>query len=77
MERRILEAVARADLAVCAILRGAAVLLALGAALVLAVLLVRAWTGPPVHERDITSEGPEGDWTPAWHEWEEEENDVG
>lgn len=39
--------------------------------------LARAGPDPDVIDYDVTSEGPEGDYTPAFYEWEDEDNDMG
>ena len=73
-ERQLQEAVARADLTVCALLRWVVAVAILAAVLLLALLAVRhfARAEPPRIDRcDVTSEGPEG-YTPAWYEWEDE-----
>lgn len=75
MERRILEAVARADLILSAVLRALPVVAALTALLILAVIVARARLPDPYqvdYDRpgvDITSEGPEG-YTSEYYKWE-------
>lgn len=57
----------------------AVVILLLAAVMLMALLALRhlARAEPPRIDRcDVTSEGPEG-YTPAWYEWEEEDNDMG
>lgn len=71
--RDVIEAVARADRWICSALRLLPVVAALSVVLLLAVLAVLVWgrydpnwidyDAPGV---DITSEGPDGDWTEAW-----------
>lgn len=75
MERRIMEAVARADLFICEALRRLPVVLALCGVLLLAVLAARhfARADPPLIDYDkpgvdITSEGPVA-YTERWYEW--------
>ena len=71
----IREAVARADLVICTITRWAAAAALLAALLLACLLAARALTRtePPRTDRcDITSEGPKGDWTKAWDEWEDD-----
>lgn len=71
-------AVARADLIVCAVLRWLAVLVPL--AVVFALALIVAWRFRPdpyavnydAQGVDVTSEGPDGDWTDAYYEWGDE-----
>ena len=66
-ERGIQEAVARADVIICAVLRRLPLVAALTLALLLAVLAARGKPPPDAH--DITSEGPEGDYTDEWYRW--------
>lgn len=75
MERKIIEAVARADLLICGLLRRLPTVIALAVVLLLAVLAVRhlARADPPLidYDRpgvDITSEGPEA-YTDQWYKW--------
>jgi len=72
MTRRIIEAVARADLILCFVGRVAFVVALLSLALLLVALSVRG-ADPDLIDydkpgTDITSEGPEG-YTRAWFEW--------
>lgn len=79
MTRQIQAAVARADMTLCTLVRWAVAAAILAAVLLLALLAVRhlARAEPPRVDRcDVTSEGPEG-YTPAFYEWEEEDNDMG
>ena len=73
--RRILEAVARADLIVCAAVR-VAVVVGLSLLLILLMWRVREWAmpraAPEVIPYDVTSEGPEG-YTKEWEKWRTEE----
>ena len=75
MERRILEAVARADLILSAVLRALPAVAALTALLILAVIVARARLPDPYqvdYDRpgvDVTSEGPEG-YTSEYYKWE-------
>ena len=75
MERRIIEAVARADVWLCGLRRRLPAAIALAVALLLAALVVRrlARADPPLidYDRpgvDITSEGPEA-YTDRWYQW--------
>ena len=76
MERRILEAVARADLIVCEALRVLAAIAAFAVVLLIVLLLIHCLArGDPCYiPYDVTSEGPDGDYTAAWYEWKEEEH---
>lgn len=74
-ERGIQIAVARADIIICTALRWLAILVPLAAVLLLAVLAARKLAGQEVqwidYDRpgvDITSEGPEEDFTKAWRD---------
>lgn len=73
VERSIQAAVARADLIICHGLRALAVV-ALGAVLLLLVLLVRSRLPDPYEidydapGADVTSEGPEG-YTAEYYKW--------
>ena len=72
MTRRIIEAVARADLILCFVGRVVFVIALLSLALLLVVLAVHG-ADPDLIDydkpgTDITSEGPEG-YTKAWSEW--------
>lgn len=74
-ERGIQIAVARADIIICTALRWLAILVPLTIVLLLAVLAARKLTGQEVrwidYDRpgvDITSEGPEEDYTKAWRD---------
>lgn len=74
--RPLQEGVARADLVVASMLRWAAAVILLAAVLLAALLTVRHLTRaePPRIDRcDVTSEGPEGERTPAFDEWEDED----
>lgn len=74
MERRIIEAVARADMLISSALRRLPVILALAALLAAFALIVRARRGAPrwidydAPGVDITSEGPEG-YTEEYDDW--------
>ena len=75
-------AVARADLIVCSVLRWMVVIVPLTVILLLAVIAFREWAytycdpylidydSPGV---DITSEGPDDDYTDAWYEWRDDQ----
>lgn len=74
-ERSIQIAVARADIIICSALRWLAILIPLTIVLLLAVLAARKLAGQEVqwidYDRpgvDITSEGPEDDFTKAWRD---------
>lgn len=74
-ERSIQVAVARADIIICSALQWLAILVPLTIVLVLAVLAARKLAGQEVqwidYDRpgvDITSEGPEEDFTKAWRD---------
>lgn len=72
MTRRIIEAVARADLILCFVGRVAFVVALLSLALLLVVLAVRG-TDPDLIDydkpgTDVTSEGSEG-YTEEWYKW--------
>lgn len=76
MTRRIIEAVARADMILCFAGRVAFVVALLSLALLLVVLAVRG-TDPDLIDydkpgTDVTSEGPEG-YTEEWNEWRDGE----
>lgn len=75
-ERGIQIAVARADIIICTALRWLAILVPLTFVLLLAVLAARMlaeydvrWIDYDRPSVDITSEGPEGDYTEAWNDW--------
>lgn len=75
MERQIQIAVARADLIVCYASRVLAVAL-MAALLIALVWCVREALGgnPDVVPYDITSEGPEDDYTGEYYRWEREDH---
>ena len=73
-DRDVMEAVARVDCWLRDALRLLPVVAVLGAALLLAVMAALAWVRNDPHRIDydargvdITSEGPDGDWTEAWY----------
>ena len=69
IEKQIMTAVARTDLIWCAAARVMVVLALAGIAVIIGVLAARGMAN--VDRRataDITSEGPDGDWTEAYYE---------
>ena len=73
MERPIIDAVAMADLILCWLVRAVVVLVLLGimAIGVLAIRGIFIREPPPIDYDapgvDVTSEGPDGDWTEEWY----------
>ena len=74
-ERQIQEAVARADIIICEIIRWAGIIILLMAVLFICILAVRhfAREEPPMIDYDapgvdITSEGPDG-YTDEYYRW--------
>ena len=81
--KQIQIAVVRADLVVCSTLRWLVIVLVLTAVLALGVLIFHRimwndhyhwqdpyWIDYDAPGVDITSEGPDNDYTEAWYEWE-------